>query len=212
MVYTWIADISALLNKQTYKYYYSLAPDFRKEKADRIRFQKGKAQSIGVWILWERMKKYYGLGEETDFNLSHSGSCVLCSASDQPDVKVGCDIEVMKDGRLNVARRFYCPQEFAYIKKQKTEAGKTEAFYRYWVLKESFMKVTKKGMGLDTKAFEIHFDGEDRPAFVRKPEEFPEDYFYQEYAVDFVNAKVAVCATENSFSEIRVEKLKEIAD
>ena len=43
-----------------------------------------------------------------------------------------------------------------------------DAFFRYWVLKESFMKAVRLGMKLDTRKFEIEFDKEDHPVLVKK--------------------------------------------
>ena len=55
MIRTWVADVTSLLKKEKYLQYYKKVPDFRKEKADKIICQEGKALSIGVWILYEHM-------------------------------------------------------------------------------------------------------------------------------------------------------------
>ncbi len=41
------------------------------------------------------------------------------------------------------------------------------------------MKAVRRGMGLDTRSFEIGFDGEDRPFLVRKPWQYPEQILLQ---------------------------------
>ena len=46
MVYTWIADISRLREETIYRKYYEEVPDFRREKADQLRFPKDRAQSV----------------------------------------------------------------------------------------------------------------------------------------------------------------------
>lgn len=83
MIYTWLADISKLTEEKCFKKFYELVPEERKRKADRLRFPMDRAQSVGAWILWEKMKSYYGWSGEETFNLSHSGKYVLCSASDR---------------------------------------------------------------------------------------------------------------------------------
>lgn len=208
MVYTWIADVSALLEEHTYEVYYQSIPGFRKEKADRIRFREDKALSVGAWTLWERMRETYGWKEGCVFNLSHSGRFALCSASEDREEKIGCDIERIGKARVGMAERFYCQAEAEDVKNQKTMQEQIDRFYRYWVLKESFLKATKKGMKLDTRSFEIQFDMENRPFLANQPEAFPEKYFFQEYHVDGVNAKIAVCSTSDSFSKIHVEEMK----
>ena len=213
MIYTWLADISKLTEEKCFKKFYELVPEERKRKADRLRFPLDRAQSVGAWILWEKMKSYYGWSGEETFNLSHSGKYVLCSASDREGEMVGCDIETVKEARMKVAERFFCPEEMAHIQKQDGDRNRADAFFRYWVLKESFMKAVRLGMKLDTRKFEIEFDKEDHPVLVKKPEEFPERFFYKEYQMDGVNAKMAVCSTSDQFAEIQVTELEsEIPD
>ena len=82
MIRTWIADVTSLLEKEKYLQYYKIVPNFRKEKADKIVYQEGKALSVGVWVLYEKMRRTYGLSKNAVFNLSHSGQYVLCSVVD----------------------------------------------------------------------------------------------------------------------------------
>ena len=109
MIRTWVADVTSLLKKEKYLQYYKKVPDFRKEKADKIICQEGKALSIGVWILYEQMREAYDISEDLVFNLSHSGHYALCSITDIESnaTYLGCDIEGVKQVRLDVARRFF---------------------------------------------------------------------------------------------------------
>ncbi|MFR3125041.1 MAG: 4'-phosphopantetheinyl transferase family protein [Coprococcus phoceensis] len=68
---------------------------------------------------------------------------------------LGCDIEGVKQVRLDVARRFFVRPNFKESVEQNTEVERAEGFYRYWVLKESFMKATRLGMKLGLDQFEI---------------------------------------------------------
>ena len=203
MIHTWAASTESLQDEGLYRFYYNKVPPFRREKADRVRFTQDKAQSVGVWVLLERMREFYSLPETAVFNLSHSGSYVLCSiAEGEPEtVKVGCDIEVVKEARMKVAGRFFCESEFRYIQEQ--ERGKqAEAFYRYWVLKESFLKATRRGMGLDLRTFEIELPQGASPVLIRKPDDIEEDFYYKEYSVKGITAKIAVCSTIDNFDDI----------
>lgn len=195
MVHVWFADITPLLIEETYRRYYQKAPAWRRGKADRYRHERERAQSIGVWSLWERVRERYRLPEGTVYNLSHSGDYVLCAFSDRNGVKVGCDLEVMKEFRELIARRFFCESEYEHI---MAEAKKDRArmFYRYWVLKESFMKATRQGMALDMRSFEIGWEKGDRPVLIRKPLEYQEEYYYREYTKEGVDAGIAVCTTD----------------
>ena len=111
MVRVWMADITPLLIEETYRAYYRELPEWRKEKADRHHHLIDRAQSVGAWSLWMRVKERYGLLDEVVYNLSHSGNYVLCAFSDTQGAKVGCDLEVVKDLREAVARRFFCQAE-----------------------------------------------------------------------------------------------------
>ena len=145
MVHTWIMDVTPLQNDMIYRRCYNRLPDWRREKADRIRPLEGKMQSAGAWILYQQMRKYYELSDQMPYNLSHSGKYALCSVSTQPDAQVGCDVEMIKENKLRLAERYFCPGEVAWIQSQTTEAEQAEGFYRYWVLKESFIKADTSG-------------------------------------------------------------------
>ncbi len=196
MIQTWIADVSRLLDQETYQFYYKKVPDFRKLKADKIRFQEDKALSVGAWILWESMREHYGLGENASFNLSHSGTLAMCSVEDSGDdsIKVGCDVEKIKEPNMKIARRFFCENEYQMIKEDES------LFYRFWVLKESFMKVTRLGMRLGLDTFEIDFEN-DRPVLIKKPDHIEGTFYFKEYMQQNLNYRIAVCSTSSVFAE-----------
>lgn len=195
MVRAWIADVTPLLDKECYDRYYRMVPEFRKKKADALRLDRKKAQSVGVWALWQKIRVAYSLPEEAVFNFSHSGTCVMCAVcTDGRKVRVGCDVEKKGQLRMNVARRYFCREEYESIQEAGSDEEKTDLFFRYWVLKESFMKATGKGMALPVNSFCIRMD--DTPVLVRQPAEFPEPYYYCEYCVEGLPYKMAVCSTD----------------
>lgn len=199
MIRTWFASIIPLYDEAFYRLCYGMAPSFRREKADRMRGKQVRAQSIGAWILYEQMKKIYKIEADTAYNLSHSGDYVLCSVSTGQKVKVGCDIEEMKEGNLKIAKRFFCPAEYEQIEGEKDPFRQRELFYRYWVLKESFLKATREGLALGMDTFEIALGNP--PVLVRQPEAFPECYHYREKALGDMY-RIAVCSTDPSIEEI----------
>lgn len=196
MVKVWTAKIVSLYSKERFEACYQKLPGWRKEKADRLRSLEAKAQSVGAWTLWRIARRQGGLPETAVFNLSHSGEYVMCACSDRKDVQVGCDLEIVGEMRERVARRFFCEKEYAYIIGRNSEEERRQLFYRYWVLKESFLKATRRGMGLDTRTFCIGWDDEGRPVLEEKPEEFPGRYHYCEYADEDIPARMAVCTTD----------------
>lgn len=205
MVKAWAADVTPLYDRECYERYYAMVPDFRKRKADRLRLAGMRAQSIGVWILWEKIRKKYSLPENVPFNFSHSGSIVMCAACmDDGPVKVGCDVEKMGGLRLKLAERHFCREEYEAIMAEENEEKRTEMFYRYWVLKESFMKATGKGMALPLDQFCIRLDKP--PVLIRKPEEFSEAYYYCEYDPGEKPYRLAVCTSDTQIdTELHTE-------
>ena len=195
MVRAWIADVTPLYEDECYRKYYDTLPDFRKKKADALRTVEMKAQSVGVWTLWERIRTVHELPEDAAFNLSHSGTYAMCAAElDASRERVGCDLEKIGKLRENIAARFFCREEYEAIQREGAGEAKTELFYRYWVLKESFMKATGKGMALPADAFCIRLG--DPPVLTRQPEEFPEQYYYAEFKIEGLPYRMAVCSTD----------------
>ena len=201
MVEVWIADAYPLMDELTYNRYYKEIPNWRKEKANRMRKLEDKALSVAAWTLWSYMKKEKNLGEKTVFNLSHSGRWAMCAFSDIPNVKVGCDLEKKGKFREGVARRFFRESEYQHIMGMVSEEKKAEMFYRYWVLKESFMKATREGMALDMRTYEIGWDGNGQPLLLTKPEKYPETYYYKEYFYVGAEACMAVCTTDKKIDK-----------
>ncbi|MDD2972632.1 MAG: 4'-phosphopantetheinyl transferase superfamily protein [Lachnospiraceae bacterium] len=81
------------------------------------------------------------------YNLSHSGDYVVCA---QSDMEVGVDIQQVKAVNLNIARRFFLPEEYQEL--QTEEQDQNRVFCQMWTMKESYVKYTGRGMeqGLDT--------------------------------------------------------------
>ena len=108
MIHTWAADITPLFQEECYRKYYLEAPGFRQEKADRLKHRQGKAQSIGVWALYAKMKEYFRLDGQEAYNFSHSGEYVLCSVCTAGETSalqplVGCDVEKVQKCRMALA-------------------------------------------------------------------------------------------------------------
>ena len=204
MVRAWIADIRPLCEEKCYRKYYEKLPDFRKRKADALRSVQGKAQSVGVWSLLEKIRAEEGLPESSAYNLSHSGDYVMCAVElDGKTEQVGCDLERIGRLRLDLAERFFCREEYEAVLMRETEEERRDCFFRYWVLKESFIKATGRGMALPLNSFSIRLG--EPPVLRRQPEEYPCRYYYREFSVRDISYKMAVCSTDEEIdSEIHM--------
>lgn len=105
----------------------------------------------------------YGAGGKPDFadralhfSLSHSGQYVCCAVD---EAQIGADIQQMRSikNRELVERRF-SENERAALEACENDAERERLFYRIWVRKESYAKLTGEGIavaaGLDTGELE----------------------------------------------------------
>lgn len=94
---------------------------------------------------------------ELHFNLSHSGDTALVAVTTLAEV--GVDYERLRDRArlLDVARRFFGPDEFERVADAAPEAREA-TFLRYWTRKEAVLKATGRGMGVDTRGIEVGLD------------------------------------------------------
>ena len=199
MIKTWIADVRPLLEKGRYNQYYSTLPSWRKEKADKIRDPLIRAQSVGVWELWSQMKNHFNLEDLDTHNFSHSGNYVLCAAEITriSHVKLGCDIEKMKDIDDNLdrlAKRFFSYSEYQAVFNCETQRGKRETFFRLWALKESYLKATGAGMTIDTRSVEVKLG--EKITLLKQPVKYGDSYSLWELNAFDLPYKVAVCTTD----------------
>ncbi len=203
------ADVSALEDDYLFKAAYAKASGERKRKTDRYRFRRDKNASLGVELLLQYALERLGIHkftcsygkagkpflagcDDVFFSLSHCGNSVLCAVSEH---EIGADIECVKDADLRIAKRFFCPAEYEHIAAQETEEGRRETFYRFWTLKESFLKAAGLGLRLPLNQFEIIIN--DEINVVQSVDD--RRYFFREYG-DFSGCRCAVCTADAPFA------------
>ena len=135
----------------------------RRKKVLQYRRPDDRKRSLGAGIIIKKILKEQGISEKNlkysenekpvadtlYFNVSHAGDYVVGVSS---DCEVGCDIEKIEDAPLEIAERFFYSRESEYI---KSAEDKNKAFFILWTLKESYMKMTGKGMSLPLDSFEV---------------------------------------------------------
>ena len=135
----------------------------RKKKVIRYRMPDDRKRSLGAGIIIQKILNDNGLSEKNlkysenekpfvdnlFFNISHAGDYVVGVLS---DCEVGCDIEKVVNAPLEIAEHYFNSGELEYI---KSEQDKDRAFFTLWTLKESYMKMTGRGMSLLLDSFEI---------------------------------------------------------
>ena len=135
----------------------------RRKKVIRYLQPDDRKRSLGAGIMIRKILNGNGLSESSlkysengkpvadhlHFNISHAGDYVVGVVSDD---EVGCDIERNVNAPLEIAEHYFHSTEREYIE-AASDPGK--AFFTLWTLKESYMKMTGRGMGLPLDSFEI---------------------------------------------------------
>lgn len=215
------ACVAPLEDDRLYAAAYAASTPGRRQKADRFHFAKDRRLSLAAELLLRHGLREAGLEtfpaefscgahekpylkeQGICFNLSHSGEWAACAVA---GCEVGCDIEEIGPVNLKIARRFFFRSEYNDIFAQSTEEKKTDLFFRYWTLKESFMKATGLGMHLPLNEFQI-VRGE--PITVAQSVD-ERDYSFKEFR-EIPGYGCAICtAGDCSGAELKVLDLKNL--
>lgn len=86
------------------------------------------------------------------FNVSHSGDWVALISGGTDEL--GVDVEKISPIDLQIAERFFSPQENTYLAAQPVDQ-QLNTFYRLWTLKESYIKAIGTGLSLPLDSFAI---------------------------------------------------------
>ncbi|MDO4834260.1 MAG: 4'-phosphopantetheinyl transferase superfamily protein [Bacillota bacterium] len=223
-VTVYIADISSLLEPEEYSRVKSLVPEARRAKADAVKFAVGRARSLGAGLVLHEACRRSGLegadehmcyGEhgkpdfdqhrlrstglgEMHFSLSHSGHRVMCGIS---QVQIGCDVEIVKKRDMKIAGRFFAEAEYADIMAQNDDRIRLERFFRYWTIKESFIKCDGRGLSMPLSSFRIVMD-EDGSIELDTGEKKGE---YSFFSPDIEDGYSYACCVKQTDAEVRHE-------
>lgn len=214
------ADVTPLQDAKLYQLAYASVSPARREKADRFRFEKDRQLSLGAEILlrhalcsagYDTVPTDFDYGAENKpylincscfFNLSHSGIWAVCAVAEG---EVGCDVEQIAPIDFKLAKRF-APEEYEDIRTQPTDENRLDLFYRYWTMKESFMKATGLGMKLPLNAF--HIVRGETISVVQAVDN--RDYSFREF-FDLPGYQCALCCAGNcTEAHLQIFDIKEI--
>lgn len=164
------ADVSPLEESSIYDAAYGTVSAERRKKTDRYIQMKDRRLSLGAELLLRYGLRAAGIYERTFeivsgpygkpylkngdiyFSISHSGEYAVCAVS---GCEVGCDIEKTAPTDLKIAGRYFSESEYDDIAAQPTPEAQSDMFFRYWTLRESFLKAAGFGMKLPLSSFKI---------------------------------------------------------
>lgn len=89
-------------------------------------------------------KPYLEKYPEIHFNISHCDGLVVCAIHNQP---IGVDAERIRPYSERLPGRVLSEAEQAVLEERAAD-GKPELFFRYWTLKESYIKATGTGLSV----------------------------------------------------------------
>lgn len=160
----YLMDISPLEDKVLFDKYFEKMPPARREKVERLRFQKDKCLSLGAGILLYGGLSSLGIRDDEIkytksgkpvldeqkgiyFNLSHSGKMVICAFSDR---NIGADTEEVRHFEDSLVKRIFTENEISSVR------GERDRYLtRLWTAKESLMKYMGTGLGTDPRKIDI---------------------------------------------------------
>lgn len=162
----WLLYLRELTEKDFVKLYACLSAE-RRKKADGIRAEGKRKQSIGGGYLLYLLKKQFSIEEEPVimpggkpafspergiwFNISHSGAAAALAFGEKV---LGLDIEYGKRADLKVAKRFFRQEEYDYLAGLE-EGAREDAFCRIWTGKEAVLKAAGRGLSVPLNSFSV---------------------------------------------------------
>ncbi|MCL2417272.1 MAG: 4'-phosphopantetheinyl transferase superfamily protein [Bacteroidales bacterium] len=138
-------------------------PKFRQDEVLRYRFRDDRVRSLCAYLLlcvglgrilekfsYNEHGKPSLIGENLQINLSHAKSAVAVGFSKNP---IGVDVEfIRKTYPKIVCKRVFTPVEIEQI---ENSDNPTLTFFKFWTLKESFVKCIGQGLTFPLKTVEF---------------------------------------------------------
>jgi 4'-phosphopantetheinyl transferase len=122
------------------------------------------------------------LASPLQFNVSHSNGLAVCAVT--VDHQTGVDVEDTEHpvAELELARQFFAPSE-AVALEGLPALSRRAAFFRYWTLKEAYIKARGMGLSISLQSFAFSFGRADAPviSFAAPGTDRPADWQFAEF-------------------------------
>lgn len=202
----WQEEASGFLSipeKEKYKQF-RLPKDRDLFLGGRYLLRTGLSEIFGGLKPWEWEFKFNAYGKPSvantrttgsiSFNLSHCSGMIACAFSIVDEIGIDIERTDRKLKYLEFAGQNFSPEEVAAINNQKKE-DQNALFFKYWTLKESFIKA--KGLGLQIPLDQFCFRiGENLNVIVKFDEKLNEDpqkwKFHLLNSLDSIQGAIAI--------------------
>lgn len=205
MIRLYLADISALYDPLYDSSKISLLPIERQNKILKYKLADDRKRSLAAGMIMDKIliennipanSIYYGsngkpYADGIFFNVAHSGNCAFGVSS---DCEIGCDVEIIKQAHLDIAKRFFTESEYNYISDSE---NKDNIFFKLWTIKESYIKFTGEGLRTPLNSFEIQVN-DDNISIIENSKK--KSCFVTHF--EFNYHSFAICSTEQPPREI----------
>lgn len=215
-------NITPLLADETlYSRTAETLPSERWERIERIRPARERCLSLGGSLLLIDVLLEYGIAAPSfgygengkpylpdfprlHFNISHAGEYAICAVSDNP---VGCDIEKMRPYRQQLAERVLSAEELSQFAAEKDKSSRDTLFFRFWTLKESFLKAFGCGITVQLPSVSFNLTGKE-PVVTQQIT--GERYSFYEYDA-FPGYRCALCKKDGgAFPPLTIKTINEV--
>ncbi len=106
--------------------------------------------------------------ENLHFNISHSDGVVVCAFANTEDVGVDIESSKRECSYLELAERYFSKLEFEKLK-SNAESEIPREFFKFWTLKESYIKARGMGLQLPLDQFAFQFGKKNEVSIVFDP-------------------------------------------
>lgn len=220
MIKTYIINIRQFEEETFFNETLQNISPYRRNKIALLKNESDKRRGLGASVALDKALRDYGLKErdmeyelgergkpflrhypEIHFSISHSKDYAICSIGNE---ELGNDIEWVRNGKENVAKRFFAAEELEWIEKAPDYGEKDRRLFQIWTIKESFLKATGFGISFPLKDFAAVIT-EDGKVLIRHAVN-DKTYYIKEYMIPADSDtqpeyRIAVCSTDSEFAE-----------
>ena len=176
--HVWYCDPRAIIESERLAQYQAVLSEEERSQLNRFHFKNDQHNYlVSHALLRNALSKYADIHPEAwvfeagahgkpglapglanaplEFNLTHTDG--MCACVITRDVVCGIDVEqqARNNTLLAIAQRMFAPAEVAALK-NTADAALRPTFFRFWTLREAYLKALGSGLGGSSKAF--HFE------------------------------------------------------
>jgi 4'-phosphopantetheinyl transferase len=176
----WLMRIEENVDPSLRTAWYELLSADERRRQETLLQEPSRLRHLAAWALartvlsryaeidprrWRFSRGRYGRPEiqmttgvpELRFNLSHTADLAVCLVTSQMDVGVDVETTHRKPRMVQLADRFFDPQEARDVR-ELSGSARADRFFCYWTLKEAYGKARGRGLSIPLDHAAFRFD------------------------------------------------------